>query len=89
MCLNCHSKPEDYLYQSPEAVKNGLSPRQQVFDLYKKVHDGFGKLNARERYLLNGEDYTSTVEEAKEAEEIVDKLHIKKKQLSDCYTCHR
>ena len=101
-CLQCHRNPERALYQSPETKAKGLTPREQVFDLYWRAQEGEEKLTGegehdrpsgrRELAIVDGADfsgYNPSPEEVSEGEKLVDKLHIKKAQLTDCWTCHR
>jgi hypothetical protein len=88
-CLKCHTNPEKYIYQSEEAKAKGVSPREQVFDLYYKASKGEEKLSDRERSLINGEDYEGNKDEAADGAQLIDKFHVKKDQLQDCWICHR
>jgi hypothetical protein len=91
-CLKCHRDPERYVYQSEEAKKQGIEPRQQVFNLYWKAQNGEEKLTARERSLINGEgldSYKPSADELREGKELVKTLGVKKDQLADCWVCHR
>lgn len=90
-CLECHRNPEKAIYKDPEA-KEGTTPREQVFNLYRKAQRGEHTLTPRERSLLDGHDfhsYTPSAEEVTQGEELVAKYHVKTKQLTDCWTCHR
>ena len=88
-CLKCHSNPEQYLYKNPEADKSGMTPREQIFDFYYRASKGDDFLSQREKNLANGEDYAPSGKELEEAEKLVDKYHVKVKQLQDCSICHR
>jgi hypothetical protein len=91
-CLECHRNPEKALYRDPEAEKEGLSPREQVFNLYWKAQKGEEHLSARERAIADGADfarYHPSADEVKQGEKLVDQYHVKVKQLTDCWTCHR
>jgi hypothetical protein len=91
-CVECHRNPEKALYRDPESDKEGLSQREQVFNLYTKAQKGEEHLSARERAIADGTDfghYHPSADEVKEGEKLVDKYHVKVKQLTDCWTCHR
>jgi len=88
-CLECHNNPEKFLYRNPETEKTDKTQSDQVFSLYRRVHDGIDKLSDRERSLINGDPYEPSAEEVKKGEELVKKLKIKKDQLADCWVCHR
>lgn len=93
-CLECHRNPEKYLYTSkPKEGAQGrqLTPREQVFDLYKKYQGNKKDLTQREEMLMEGtaELYTPTKEEHQEAEALITKYGVKKAQLADCWICHR
>jgi len=91
-CLKCHRNPEKALYRNPESDKEGLTPREQVFKLYQKAQMGEEHLSARERAIADGHDfsgYSPSAEEVEQGEKLVEKYHVKTKQLTDCWTCHR
>ena len=91
-CIGCHRNPERVLYRDPASDKAGLSQRQQVFNLYWKTQSGEEGLSGRERTIADGGDYAAydpSPEELQEGEHLVNKLHVKTKQLTDCWTCHR
>jgi hypothetical protein len=83
-CLDCHRNPEKALYKDGESA----SPKQQVFNLYRKIQAG-DKLSDRESALAHGKKYTPTPEELAKGEELLNEYQIKKKQLMDCWVCHR
>ncbi len=89
-CLQCHRAPERYLKEDPQAVADGLSPRQQVFNLYIKYQkNNIHGLDEREKQLLKGEDASSDDPHDKAAgEALVKKFGVKKQQLADCWICH-
>lgn len=89
-CLECHRNPENYLYE--DAKNPGLSPKQQVFNLYMKAqsHPNELDLEAREKSLLNGgEQMTVDPELIKKGNELLKARGVKKDQLMDCTVCHR
>ena len=89
-CLECHRNPENYLYE--DAKNPGLSPKQQVFNLYMKAqaHPDELDLEAREKSLLNGgEQMTVDPELIKKGNELLKARGVKKDQLMDCTVCHR
>jgi hypothetical protein len=86
-CLECHRAPEKYLYK--DESKPGLSPREQVFDLYWKYQAG-DKLTDREMKTLEGkEQYTGDPKEAEKGLKLINTYGVKVKQLADCSVCHR
>lgn len=89
-CLECHREPEKYLY---EDEKNpGLTPKQQVFNLYmKKQRDPKGlDLSPREAALLRGDEQSTLDPELiKKGNELLKARGVKKDQLMDCTICHR
>jgi hypothetical protein len=89
-CLECHNNPEKYLYRDKEAALKGISPREQVFQLYRKFQMGEGNnLTARERLIADADDYAPTKEEMDEGAGLVKELKVKKAQMADCWVCHR
>ncbi len=84
-CLNCHREPEKFLYTAE--TNSGLSPREQVFNLYMKYQQGV-PLTAKERSLIRGYDYSPTSDELNKGKTIVKKRGIEKDQLEDCSVCH-
>ncbi len=87
-CLDCHRHPERWLWQDHDPRSAGLSPREQVFNLYMKYQSG-AKLSAREVALSEGADYRPTAQEIAEGEQLVKDRHVQAKQLTDCWVCHR
>lgn len=85
-CLECHREPEKYLYTDPK--KPDQEARAKVFAFYEKIQNG-DPLTPREEAIKKGVVYKPTAEEAAEGEKLVVKYGIKKKQLMDCWTCHR
>src|SRR5579872_4864800 len=70
-CVQCHRHPEQALYTDPESTKRGLTPREQVFNLYWKAQEGEEHLSAREQVIAEGGDYAAykpSEEETKEGE---------------------
>jgi hypothetical protein len=93
-CLECHNDPEKFLHESPqpEAGKEGLTPREQVFELYRKIAAGEQLTNV-EIKLAQGLPQRAPNDEVhkrvKEGTILVEKRKIATKQLSDCWVCHR
>jgi hypothetical protein len=91
-CLECHNNPERFVYQSPEVKGSKYSQSEQVFQLYHKFQQGEGlNLTNRERAIAggDGDTYSPSTEELKEGQQAIEKLHVKKAQLADCWICHR
>lgn len=85
-CLECHNNPEKYLYK--DKTRPDLSPREQVFNLYKKLQAN-DPLSSHEAALAKGHDSPVAGDELEEGKALVELYKVKKKQLSDCSTCHR
>lgn len=85
-CLECHRAPEKFIYADPE--RKDLSPREQVFELYKKIQDDT-ELTARERDIAAGNMGMRTGAEVLDEKQLEELYKLKKKQLEDCWTCHR
>lgn len=85
-CLECHREPEKYLREDPTGA--GPSPKDQVFELYRKYQKA-DKLTPREYSVLKGFDYQPSKEEIETGKELIKKRKIKKEQLTDCWVCHR
>jgi hypothetical protein len=88
-CLECHTNPEKFLYQDPEAAKAGLSPREQVFNFYTKAQRGHSTLTGREIALATGQEYKPSATEVEEGLKLVETYKVRKEQLQDCWICHR
>ena len=89
-CLQCHRAPEKYLYRDSASVKAGLSPREQVFNLYWKYQEyGSKGLSPTEQDLIAG-DYDGTLDSKQIAEgkKLVNEYGVKVQQLADCSVCH-
>lgn len=84
-CLECHREPEKFLYKV-EATP-GLTPREQVFALYKKLAAG-AELTPVERQLANGLSQQAPKDKVHEGVELLKERKINKTQLMDCYVCH-
>lgn len=101
-CLDCHKNPEKYMFLDGEeehhdedghegehAPADLLTPRQKVFNLYKKIAGG-EKLSEQEQKLAEGlpqqmpTDKTHAPYQAK----IMEEAKINVSQLADCYICH-
>ncbi len=91
-CLQCHRAPERYLYKDDSASGKGLTPRQQVFNVYWKLQEfGPANLNDQEKDLVRG-DYNGAQpwEQDKIAagKKLVSEYGVKVQQLADCSVCH-
>lgn len=87
-CLACHREPEKHLYV--DAENPGLTPAQQVFNLYTKAERAQA-LSPRENAIINGtgDSYSPSPEELAQGKELLKKWKVDKAQLMDCWTCHR
>lgn len=83
-CLECHNSPEDYMYAAEES---DLSPREQVFELYRKVASG-EELSDVEEKLAQGLSQRMPKDKQHEGVQLMKDRKINKSQLSDCYVCH-
>jgi hypothetical protein len=84
-CLNCHREPEKYLYKDPANPQ--MSPREQVFNLYRKYQSNV-KLTPQEQSILNGLDLPKN-SDAHKGDVMAQHMGVKTKQLEDCWICHR
>lgn len=85
-CLSCHREPEKYLRDL--APEKGLTPQEQVFSFYKKLqlHD---HIEGSDWYLSKGNGKVRSAEEVAKGQELLEKYKVNKKQLDDCWVCHR
>lgn len=85
-CLECHREPEKFIYADP--AKTDMTPREQVFDLYRKIQAG-DELTAREKDIAAGNMGARKADEKLTEEQLEKFYRMKKKQLEDCWICHR
>ena len=80
-CLKCHREPERNI--QPGGAK-------AVFQLYQDYQRGDLK-DARERALADGDEYDPTPAEVEQGKKTLAEYRMTatKKQLTDCWTCHR
>lgn len=91
-CLECHTDPEKFMYATqPDPEQPELSPREQVFELYRKISAG-ESLSDVEIKLAKGLTQRVPNDElhkrAKEGTILIKDRKIATKQLADCYICH-
>lgn len=84
-CLECHENPDKFLYADHE--HKGMSPREQVFSLYKKLAAG-EELNATEMMLAEGLPQLVPNDKVHEGVKLMEARGINRSQLKDCYVCH-
>jgi hypothetical protein len=84
-CLECHKNPEKYVYA--DSATHGLSPKDQVFELYRKYSRG-DTLSPREYSLIKGHDYVPSKAELAESKKLVQERQINPDQIQDCSICH-
>lgn len=86
-CLKCHKDPAKYMWQDKEHPN--LSPREQVFNLYKKYQadPSMAGSSPAERSLALGNEQVNP--DRAEGESILKMRGIQKPQMADCWTCHR
>lgn len=86
-CLGCHEDPSKFLYKDEKHPE--LSPRQQVFNFYKKLSRG-EELTPEEEQLALGEEQRMPDDAAHSNVGIAQmkdrKINVS--QLKDCYVCH-
>ncbi|MCU0317109.1 MAG: cytochrome c family protein [Fimbriimonadaceae bacterium] len=94
-CLDCHRDPSKFMYEEPkqtakreegEAV-NLLTPREQVFELYRKISNGEPLSQVEER-LAEGLIQRVPQDEIHKGYKLMNERKINKNQLMDCYVCH-
>ncbi len=83
-CLTCHENPQNYMYADPGS---NLSPREQVFALYKKLAAG-DKLTQVERQLADGLEQVMPADKVHEGYKLMNERGVNVSQLKDCYVCH-
>lgn len=91
-CLECHNNPEKFLYRGKDAEAKGMSPAEQVFQVYRKFETSEEHTwSPREKALAdgNGDRYGASKEETDAGEKMIKDLKVKKAQLADCWICHR
>lgn len=86
-CLQCHEDPSKYLYQTEEVKSGAVSPREQVFGLYRKLSAG-QKLTEVEHKLAEGLPQVVPKDEVHEGVAAMKERGINVTQLKDCYVCH-
>ncbi len=93
-CLDCHRNPQKYMYEDPKAAPKeeggapALSPREQVFALYRKIAAG-EKLTPTEQKLANGLPQQVPNDEIHKGYKLMADREVNKTHLQDCYVCHR
>lgn len=87
-CLECHREPENYLRNA--APDRKLSPQEQVFELYRKYQrSGTLGMTSEEKNLLKGDSRFESKIGVEKGEELLKTYKVNKKQLMDCWVCHR
>lgn len=89
-CLECHREPEKYLYSDAKTDAGQQSPRQQIFDLYRKMSAGV-QLTPVEHQLAIGLGQMMPDDDvhSKSGMKALVERKVTKKGLDDCYVCHR
>ncbi|MCW5937357.1 MAG: cytochrome c3 family protein [Fimbriimonadaceae bacterium] len=85
-CLECHQEPQKYLY-ADATLAEGASPREQVFQLYRKLAAG-DQLTDIERNLAKGLPQVVPADKVHEGVRLMKDRGINMTQLRDCYVCH-
>lgn len=84
-CLDCHRDPSKYMIEvSPE---KGLEPREQVFEVYRKISAGT-PLSGAELKLLRGLPQRVPNDKTHSGVKLMEERGINYSQLMDCYVCH-
>ncbi len=87
-CLECHREPEKYIRD--QAPGKNISPQEQVFQLYRNLQAHKEEsLSDLDKDLVNGEALMTKKEDIEGGEKLLEKYKINKKQLMDCWVCHR
>ncbi len=89
-CLECHRDPSKFMYAANDAKNedgNALSPREQVFALYRKIAAG-DQLSETEKKLAEGLEQRIPNDKEHEGAQLVGERKINKSQLTDCTVCH-
>jgi hypothetical protein len=85
-CVDCHESPNEFMINvSPE--KN-LSPRQQVFEVYRKIAAGLPLTHA-EQLLMNGMPQRAPNDATHSGLKLMEERGIDPSALTDCWVCHR
>jgi hypothetical protein len=95
-CLQCHRAPERYIFKATDEqgadVNAGLTPRQQVFNLYWRLQEhGTSGLTDKEQLLIRGNFNGAEPwehDKIADGKKLVSEYGIKVQQLSDCSVCH-
>lgn len=81
-CLRCHRNPEGY-----------IGDPKEVFQLYvdgqRGHHEDGTDLTPDERSLLEDADYQPSPQRIEQGRPYIQKYHIRREQLTDCWVCHR
>jgi cytochrome c peroxidase len=85
-CLECHRDPAKFVYADPK--RTDLSPREQIFELYRKIQND-EHLTPREHSIAQGNMGPRGGDEVLDEKQLEELYKLKKKQLEDCWTCHR
>lgn len=85
-CLECHRAPEKFIYADPN--RKDLSALEQVFELYRKIQNE-EPLTHREHDIATGGMGQRGADELLDEKQLEELYKLKKKQLEDCWTCHR
>lgn len=102
-CLDCHKHPEKYMAQFSASGMTGgdvpadghnaegantLTPREQVFELYRKIAAG-EELSETERELSKGGMQRIPNDEVHAGYKRMEEKGINVSQMADCWVCHR
>lgn len=84
-CTDCHGDPSQFMYKDKEHPE--LTPRQQVFNFYKKLAAG-DKLSEVEEQLAEGLPQQVPNDKTHEGVALMKERGVNVAQLKDCYICH-
>lgn len=85
-CLECHEDPSKFLYKDKDQPA-GTTPRQQVFNFYRKLAAG-DELTAAEKELAEGLPQLAPADKTHEGVALMKERGVNVSQLKDCYVCH-
>lgn len=84
-CTDCHADPSKFMYKDEKKPEE--TPRQQVFDFYKKLAAG-DPLTPVEQKLAEGLPQEVPDDENHKGVALMKERGVDVAQLKDCYVCH-
>lgn len=97
-CLDCHKNPSKYMlldksggegdgYGSASEAVSTLSPRQRIFEVYRKISAG-EELTQVEHELAIGQTQLLPADDVHAGYKQMQDQGVNVSQLQDCYVCH-